>query len=78
MKKEISYPCVYTLCAGMPCGPILIPEEHKMSEEVTINYVLKLMESYIKNRAVICWDEKSVKKATHFWRDDNGKPYYKK
>jgi hypothetical protein len=78
MKKEISYPCVYAITANMPFGPILIPQEHKVSEEATINYVLGLMETYIRSRAVIRWDEKGVKKTTQFWRDKNGKPYCEK
>jgi hypothetical protein len=66
MKKEISYPCVYAITANMPFGPILIPQEHKVSEEATINYVLGLMETYIRSRAVIRWDEKGVKKQHSF------------
>ncbi|MSU45004.1 MAG: hypothetical protein EXS47_00005 [Candidatus Zambryskibacteria bacterium] len=78
MKEEITYPCVYAICAGMPCGPILIPEEHKVSDEAVNKYVLMLMKMYIKSRAVIRWDEKGIKKATEFWRDINGGPCYQK
>lgn len=75
MKKETTYPYVYALSAGMGFGPITIPEEHRVSEKASIDYVLELMKGYIRNRAVIRWDEKGIKKATQFWRDKDGKPY---
>ncbi len=73
--KKITYPCVYAICAGMPCGPISIPKEHRISEKASVDYVLELMKDYIKGRAVIRWDEKGIKKVTQFWRDKDGKPY---
>ncbi len=77
--KEITYPCIYAICAGMPYGPIPVPEPHcLLSEQAIIDYALGLMKNYIKNRVVIRWDEKGVKKATQLWRDKNGNPYAEK
>jgi len=77
-NKEIAYPCVYAISAGMVLGPVPIPEEYKVAEEMLIGYVLELMKTSIKNRAVIRWDKDGNKKATQFWRDENGNPYFKK
>jgi hypothetical protein len=78
MENKITYPCVYALSAGMGFGPISIPKEHRVSEMVAIEYVLGLMKQYIKGRAVIRWDEKGIKKATQFSRDEKGNPIYQK
>jgi hypothetical protein len=75
MKKIITYPCIYALSAGMGFGPILIPKAYCTSEEKVINYTLKIMKTFIRNRAVIRWDEKGNKKPTRFWRDENANPY---
>ncbi len=75
MKKEITYPCIYALSAGMGFGPILIPKVHCVSKETVMNYTLALMKTYTRNRAVVRWDEKGTEEPTHFWRDENGNPY---
>ena len=74
-ENKIVYHCVYALSAGTGFGPTPIPEEHRVSEKASIDYVLELMNGCIRNRAVIRWDEKGIKKATQFWRDKKGRPY---
>jgi hypothetical protein len=74
-KLETKYPCYYAICASMPCGPLAIPEQHCLSEEAAINYILEQMEGRIRGRAIIEWGKDSNKKPTLFWRDKNGKPY---
>jgi hypothetical protein len=74
-KLEQKYPCYYVVCAGMPCGPLIIPEQFCLAEEATINYVLNQMINHIKGRVIIEWGVNPNKKPTVFWRDKNGKPY---
>ena len=76
MENKIIYPCIYALSAGMGFGPISIPEEYHISEKVAIEYVLVLMKSYIRGRAIIRWDEKGIKKPTFLGRKENGEPYH--
>lgn len=74
-KSEQTFPCYYAICASIPCGPLTIPEQYRISEEAAINYVLEQMKSRIKGRAIIEWGKESNKKPTLFWRDKIGNPY---
>lgn len=74
-RETTPFPRIWAICAGMPCGPIEIPAEHRRDDVSAISYTLKLMEDYIRGRAGIQWDSEGKKQASQFYRDERGKPY---
>lgn len=72
IRDQVPCPRVWVIVAGMPCGPLEIPESLRTSEEAVIDYVLEMMKGRIKGRAVV---EMSEKRTLIFARNDSGDPY---
>ena len=69
---HIMKPRMWVIAAGMPCGPLEIPEEFRAEEEAVISYVLMTMRTRIKNRIVVEWSDK---RKLLFYRNASGDPY---